>query len=313
MLPAIRNVFRHCDEENDWKEALECFPNKVPRFKTKQEAAEFAKKHCLRGSNPEYRGLQHSVSTLIDWNQIEKYLLPKIEEYNELSADKAVSNNSNRFADSNDNNPTESIAGYLKSRLNLSIHTQLNSLSTMNTLKYMFFHMKCGIFVMIRNNEVVIFCPFVNKDYRNSWGGALKVKSSDGTIESYYDEKAHYYRREDYLPDVSQWWANGNIICNEYKSDTNSATGESTNQYWGDHFLLQLKDMFAEVCRLREVPDCDFFINKRDYPHLKFNPSIAGGVPVEPYGFIFGEDDKDPAQDRPLTAEYHYSSYAPIM
>ena len=73
------------------------------------------------------------------------------------------------------------IYDYLISRLNLSIHKELSSKSTMNTLKYMFYHMKCGIFVMIRNNKVVIFCPFVNRDYKNTWGkNTLKFGSRDG-------------------------------------------------------------------------------------------------------------------------------------
>ena len=53
-----------------------------------------------------------------------------------------------------------------------------------------------------------------------------------------------------------------------------------------------MKDMFSELCSHRLVPDCDFFINKRDYPHLKFNSSICGGIPVEPYGFIFDKGNK---------------------
>jgi hypothetical protein len=53
-----------------------------------------------------------------------------------------------------------------------------------------------------------------------------------------------------------------------------------------------MKDMFSELCNHRLVPDCDFFINKRDYPHLKFNSSICGGIPVEPYGFIFDKGNK---------------------
>jgi len=73
------------------------------------------------------------------------------------------------------------IYDYLLSRLNLSIHKELSIKSTMNTLKYMFYHMKCGIFVMIRDNKVVIFCPFVNKDYKNTWGEkTLKFGCRDG-------------------------------------------------------------------------------------------------------------------------------------
>jgi len=81
-------------------------------------------------------------------------------------------------------------------------------------------------------------------------------------------------------------------------------------QYWGDHFLLQLKDMIAETCANREIPDCDFFINKRDYPQLKFNADRQ--VPVEPYGFIFNKDDRNPDEDVPL-AEHEYATYAPIL
>lgn len=166
--------------------------------------------------------------------------------------------------------------------------------------------MKCGIYVMIRNNEVVLFCPFVNTEYRNSWSKYLQLEAPDGQMETYYEAKKMHYRAENIIPDKAEWWANGNIICNEYSND---ALG---NQFWGDHFLFQLKDMLAETCRLRKVPDCEFFLNKRDYPQLKFNKNIAGGIPVEPYGFIFDRDDRIPEQDVPLSRHF-YRSYAPIL
>jgi hypothetical protein len=307
-------VFKIEDEERQWRQVLDQFPNKVPRFETKDAALKFTKDHCMTGSNPDNVHLQQSVTTLYDRDQIDRHLIPKIKEYyyltKKLDSEFLEQNTPNMFANrsSSDSNTNHyGIYDYLESRLNLSIHKNLSYQSTLNTLNYMFNHMKCGIFVMIRNCEVVIFCPFVNKDYKNSWGDALKVASSDGTVESYYDEKAETCRKENYLRDTSQWWANGNIICNEYKTD------DDTNQLWGDHFLLQLKDMFAETCRCRAVPDCEFFVNKRDYPHLKFNPDIAGGIPVEPYGFIFDRDDRDPAQDLPLPSEQHFTSYAPIL
>ena len=256
---------------------------------------------------------------------------------------------------------------YITSRLQLPIHTRLNKHSTINTLKYLFFHMRCGIFVMIRNNSVAIFCPFVNKDYRNNWaevdpeGIGLRLESQDGKISSYYAEKENHYRRENVLQDISEWWANGNIICNEHEKDpgqedrgfSNNRPGgnsDTTSQYWGDQFLFQLKDMLAETCRCRRVPDCEFFINKRDYPQLKVHEGVQsssydvkieedeGGsgspntydvmtmskgipkdpstlqpnAPVEPYGFIFDRDDTVPEQDLPLS-RFVYSSYAPIL
>ncbi len=44
----------------------------------------------------------------------------------------------------------------------------------MNTLNYCFNHMRCGIFVMIRKSRVVIFAPFCNKDYVNTWGDQIE-------------------------------------------------------------------------------------------------------------------------------------------
>lgn len=48
--------------------------------------------------------------------------------------------------------------------------------------------------------------------------------------------------------------------------------------------------MLGEACRLRKLPDCEFFLNKRDYPQLKVN--VRRGVPVEPYGFIFDKGER---------------------
>lgn len=69
--------------------------------------------------------------------------------------------------------------------------------------------------------------------------------------------------------------------------------------------------MLEEACRQRQIPDCEFFLNKRDYPQLKVN--VDRGVPVEPYGFIFDKDDRDPAQDIDLFEEHKFKTYAPIV
>ena len=333
-MSMLRNIFP-LEENNKWNDAISMFPNKVPRFSNADDAIEFFKDNCLIGSNPMEPTLQHSITTLTDWNQIQKILIPKMNEYNKKWLRKYPSNdmiNNNRYAhndnDNNDNNddnddndiipksePSSSnVYRYLLSRVNLSIHSILTQTSTYNTLNYLFNHMKCGILVMIRNNNLVIFAPFVNKDYRNTWGNVDTL--IDGSLERYYMEKEEYYRAENIINDRMKWWANGNIICNEDEKPSNT----SSNQYWSDHFLFQLKDMISETCQKREVPDCDFFINKRDYPQLKFHKDdgnvkdgdICNGVPVEPYGFIFDKDDNNPNEDVPLSREC-YKSYAPIL
>jgi hypothetical protein len=301
----LRGVFRFEDEPLYWQQATKDFDNKVPRFDGKDEAVAFTKQYCQRPAGLE-PGFQHSISLLTSWTQIETILIPKIHEYNRqwaVSLPENVNLEENRYFNKTETHdqqiPSSVLMDYVRSRLDLKCHEFIVPISsTMNTLHYLFYHMKCGIFVMIRNNQLVVFCPFSNKDFTNTWNGSPEVDSRDGTLSSYYAEKEKYYRREKVI-DKSQWWANGNIICNELD-----------DQGWGDHFCFQLKDMIAETCTQRTIPDCEFFVNKRDYPQLKYNKIME--QPVEPYGFIFNNNDRDPSQDIPL-ADNLYGSYAPIL
>ena len=283
----FRGVFPDA-ETREWDEATKIFPNRVPRFTNKDDAVAFTKAHCTKPSHPDEPGLRHSITTLTEWSQIERYLLPKIFEYNrkwqpilpENEEDEDTQRKNPSDADSNDNNDTDGrisasqnrfmnsgaavyaelaeqrmtamdddeegtknvgddtesvydyanarrVYQYLISRLDLSVHHVMTSHSTLNTLRYLFYHMKCGIYVMIRNNKVVIFSPFVNKHYTNNWGSALAVDSVDGTLESYYAAKRASYRQEEII-DRSQWWANGNIICNEHEAASSSSSSSGT-------------------------------------------------------------------------------------
>ena len=90
---------------------------------------------------------------------------------------------------------TQDVVAEILFRLELPIHRCTTPSSTINTLKYLFFHMKCGILVMIRNNKLRIFAPFVNGDFRNTWGDALTLEG-DGSLDTYYTQKAGLYREE---------------------------------------------------------------------------------------------------------------------
>ena len=316
----LRSIFAPDEDPEYWRTAMEEFPNKVPRFQTKEEAVQFMERYCKIGSNPDEPQLRQSISTLTTWAQIEKYLLPKFAEYQSkwpaVPVPPPSSLAGNRYSSATDTiaaapadvPPTgRPVLDFLTSRLDLPIHSAVTTASAENTLHYLFHHLRCGILVMIRNNQVVIFCPFVNKHYTNTWESELQLQSSDGQVDTYFAEKEQHCRKENYLPDKAQWWANGNIICNEICKPGK----EQESQWWGDQFLFQLKDMLAETCKHRTVPDCEFFLNKRDYPQLKFNAEQLG-QPVEPYGFIYNRDDRDPQQDVPLS-RHLYKSYAPIL
>jgi hypothetical protein len=257
----------------------------------------------------------HIFTTLTSWGQIERVLLPGIararsepsfamrvprEYMTEEPSDENASNVYERRGSWN-------VVRDVNYRLNLPIHRCTTPASTTNTLRYLFHHMKCGIFVMIRDGRLRIFAPFVNSDYRNTWGDNLALEG-DGSLSSYYSKKDGLYRDEEVEPDKTKWWANGNIICNELSKPED----REKTQFWGDHFLAALRDMIGEACRERKLPDCEFFLNKRDYPQLKVNVP-RGGEPVEPYGFIFDRDDRDPDQDVDLHDAHKFESYAPIV
>eukprot|EP01084_Bolivina_argentea_P152993 266760_1 len=277
------------------------------RFRTKDECTRFMKKHCRRGSNPDFQWLQQIFTTLVTWDQVQKYLVSKIGYFNkkyppfQSSSDNIADN---IFMQNNRSSSAQAVHQEIVNRLNLPFHQTITPASTTNTLKYLFFHMRCGIFVMIRNGRLVMFVSFCNKDYENDWGGDYPRRKGNQCIQDYYANKLEF-RVENYIADKGKWWANGNIICNEHTSFGN----EKKSQYWGDQFNAPLRDLLEDTCRSRMVADCEFFINKRDYPHIKFNSKTL--TPVEPYGFIYDKDDRN--EDDDLTLKRHlYKSYTPV-
>jgi hypothetical protein len=324
LPPEIRGLFGAKGDSLNWLDATSRFPNGVPRFESKQECVDFVTEYLKYhgGSNPQHPHLQHIFTLLVGWQQIEDILLPAIQtarrepsfakkvprNYAELPA---VADDSDAPSSSNNNIyehvDAAPVVQAIADRLNVPFHKCTTPASTMNTLKYLYGHMKFGIFVMIRNGGLRIFAPFVNTEFRNAWADHLRIEG-DGTLDTYYSQKAGLYREEQIEADRSKWWANGNIMCNELTKETDL----TQSQHWGDHFLSPLRDMLAEACRERTLPDCEFFLNKRDYPQLKVNMP-RGGIPVEPYGFIFDKDDRDPGQDVDLVAEHKFNTYAPIV
>eukprot|EP00536_Pseudo-nitzschia_multiseries_P012558 jgi/Psemu1/68368/estExt_Genemark1.C_4850032 len=311
-----RGIFGEHGDSEEWNKAVENFPNKVPRFEKQDDCLEFMREYVRHhgGSNPGFPHLQHIFTTLITWGQIEEILLPAIvQARKEPSRAPKIPQDYGREPDDTSRNIFErsgakEVVDPINFRLDLPFHQATTPVSVLNTLKYLFFHMKCGIYVMIRDGKVRIFCPFSNRDYTNTWSGRLKIEG-DGTLEEYYAKKRGFCRKENIEQDLSIWWANGNIICNELSSNTKD--NKNTIQVWGDQFLSPLRDMLAEACREREIPDCEFFLNKRDYPQLKVN--VERGVPVEPYGFVYDKDDRDPDQDVDLVDQHKFKTYAPIV
>lgn len=147
-----------------------------------------------------------------------------------------------------------------------------------NTLHYLYYHMRSGIYCRIENNKVKQFLIFVNPDYTNNWHQYLTFENADGKIvskEQYYYDKRKYYRRENIIP-LDKWWCNGHMFDNEHGPTL-----------WGQHLVTSIVDMLYHLTQCKKIKDKSFFINKRDYPQLRYDLT-------EPYDFLFPEKTKIP-------------------
>ena len=135
-------------------------------------------------TNPDYAFCEHIYTTLCDWEQVVKYLLTPLAECR-LRYPTVPPSSSSVASNVFLSEPT--IRKELADRLDLPFHASTNEESTLNTLRYLFFHMKCGIFCAIRKNRLVMFVPFVNKDYRNTWSEGFPVEF--GSIDEYEAQK----------------------------------------------------------------------------------------------------------------------------
>lgn len=210
--------------------------------------------------------------------------------------------------------------------------------SVLNTLRYLYFHQRCGILVAFRDGALHTFLPFANaavdastsvasaaaaasatsllpastgEPYRNTWGAMLPLDGvppdTAATDEAtacalYLERKAASLLRSpaslDYggrfLRDRRAWWANSHILCNI-----------PVEGGWGDAYLGALLHMLQAAAAAarkqhRPLPDCTFFLNKRDAGQLRCTLE-------EPAIFCI-----PPGGDTRLQRE-RYSKYAPIL
>jgi hypothetical protein len=138
---------------------------------------------------------------------------------------------------------------------NLSV----NADATLNMLRYLYEHMRCGILVCIRNNAVQLLLPFVNRKYTNTWHGRVRLVAHGvgaATVAQY--AAAVQEPRADAMLSLAQWWLNGGTVCN-----IEAAGG------WGTAHLDVLRAQLdaaaaAAAAAGTPLPDADFFLNKRD-------------------------------------------------
>ena len=180
--------------------------------------------------------------------------------------------------------------------------------SIMNTFTYMFKKMKKGIFLIIHNNELVLFLPFSNYHYINNWYDKIYFSLEEKKLlqENDYERIQDKLRKniiefmkenpDQYPKDKKRkinlnrkkWHANNCVFRNEYPI------------YEGDLNIELFKDMIRDLCKNRKIPNVQFFINYRDSPILKKDLT-------EPYHHLF--DSKEIS----IENEYKFKKFCPIL
>ncbi len=77
----------------------------------------------------------------------------------------------------------------------------LNDKNVLNTLKYMFYKFKSGVFIEIKDNKIYKFVPFYNIHFKNTWSDKIEG-NTENFIKKYYKKKEKIIIR-----DKTQWTA----------------------------------------------------------------------------------------------------------
>jgi len=191
-----------------------------------------------------------------------------------------------------------------------------------NTFTYMFEKFKKGIFVIIRNNKLVLFLPFSNSRYQNNWFNKIyfSIAEKDTKRDTKRDtEKDRVLSKDDkkYLQEflqkkrseighqkinynIKQWVANNCFFRNNFPVKEGEL---NTNIY---------RSMLEALVKEREIPDTEFFINPRDFPILKSDLT-------EPYNHLF-DSEKEKVEEKyrvekmcPIFSKSATSEFADIM
>ena len=193
--------------------------------------------------------------------------------------------------------------GYLKARSlsyptkplsikGLEIYNNYNLETTYQTFLYLFEHLKKGIYVSIRNNQLDVFLPFSNIGYKNNWSDILE-KLNPGLMR--WLKSKHYN-----ISDPSHWYAN-NCIINTNKIKFTSDRKEYIEE--GDKTEVPFKYFLLDFIKFvndngKKINDMDFFFNPRDFPVFKHDY-------LEPYENLHPK--------KKLDKKYIHKTYTPIL
>jgi hypothetical protein len=165
----------------------------------------------------------------------------------------------------------------------------LSPLCIMNTFNYLFHKFKKGVFIQIRKPNL-LFLPFSKKNFVNEWSHKIRI---DPAYDNVSDFIKYIYSLEDrrFNPNLvnkffDTWYSNNCLLRFEYPIQE----GDTGNPI--------ISDMFKTLIKERNVPDVEFFVNRRDFPIIRIDGT-------EPYEHIYDGHIK--------LVSHNYDTYAPIL
>lgn len=228
-------------------------------------------------TNPRYPFFKQTIYTAGDVQQFETYRDPT----NGNICIENIDVSKNLFADMS-----------VGEHLDWEKYQNLTAESVDNTFNYMFHKLKKGLFIKIKNGKLDVYLPFSKVDYINEWGDRIKADPTrfrDITeffkyVSEDLNQKEFNERRLNKF--TNSWFGNNCLLRTEFPI------------HEGDASYTNFQDMFKTLCERRQVPDCEFFLNKRDFPYIKLDST-------EPYDAIFDGEV-------PLLS-HNYKKYSPIL
>lgn len=185
---------------------------------------------------------------------------------------------------------TDFLSVLLYDQLDFDKYNNLTSRAVHNTFAYMFHKFKKGIFMSINDGKLASCIPFDNREYINEWSHLLRVDPTKyPNIQALIDKTSKvlgFTPKQIHKP-LQEWYANDAM----FRFDEHLELNETN--------VAVFNDMLSTLCAERDVPDIEFFINKRDYPLLKVDET-------EPYENLFGSKFQK-------LLSYLYEQHSPIL
>ena len=163
---------------------------------------------------------------------------------------------------------------------------KFNKTDIRNTFDYLFYKIKLGVFIMIKDNKLKYFIPFQNQHFVNDWSSLISFSDDISNIEEYAASRKEYIR-DALNMNITTWDANNCVLGTWLGNDI------------GDMGWSEFRELLTELCENRQINDCIFFYNRRDNPVLSKTRS-------EPYNHLFN------SYSHPLES-YRFDTYIPIV